>query len=210
MVGSNGTRLKVAKVMLVCSCTKRGGRRRVFTYNLAVCRNQLPINPMSERHPRSDSWDEESQEEKDAVEQSFQPLTSEQAQALRATQPSVSPWRVVATQAVVGFVAVLLAGLWSGERQVVWSALIGMATVVLPGALMVCGMRRLPAQHAGAALLGFAVWEFVKVLLAVAMLAAAAMWVPHLNWPALLVTLVVCTKASWVVLLRQGRVKQTP
>jgi hypothetical protein len=46
--------------------------------------------------------------------------------------------------------------------------------------------------------------------LAVAMLAAAAMWVPHLNWPALLVALVLCTKASWVVLLRQGRVNQTP
>jgi ATP synthase protein I len=165
---------------------------------------------MSERHPRSDSWDNDQQAEKEAVEQSFKPLTPEQAQALRTAQPSVSPWRVVATQTVVGCVVVLVAGLWSGDRQVAWSALIGMAAVVLPGALMVRGMRRLPVQHPGAALLGFAVWEFVKILLAVAMLAAAAMWVPHLNWPALLVALVLCTKASWVVLLRQGRVNQTP
>ena len=40
-----------------------------------------------------------------------------------------------------------------------------------------------------------------------ALLAAAVIVVPDLHWPALLVGLVGCLKAHWVVLLRQGRRK---
>ena len=66
-----------------------------------------------ERHLQTgtiQAWDEE-EGVGSFKAQAFRPLTAEQATALRAKQPSLSPWRVVAVQGVVGLVAALLAGL---------------------------------------------------------------------------------------------------
>jgi ATP synthase protein I len=52
---------------------------------------------------------------------------------------------------------------------------------------------------------GFMFWEMLKIGVAVAMLAIAVRVVPNLNWPALLVTMVVCIKVNWVALLWRGR-----
>ena len=53
---------------------------------------------MSDRTIRSDPWPDEGDA---AGYKDFKPLTRQEAQALRATQPSFSPWRVVVLQAVV-------------------------------------------------------------------------------------------------------------
>lgn len=140
----------------------------------------------------------------------FKPLTREQAQALRAGRPLLSPWRVVAAQAVAGVLATLVWWLATGRVEAAWSALYGAAATVVPGALMARGMSKgLSGASPGTAVLGFMLWEFVKIFVAVVMLVAAPRMVPDLSWPALLVSMIVCMKASWLALLWQRRIKKT-
>lgn len=132
----------------------------------------------------------------------FKPLTREEALALRVKNPVVSPWRIVAAQAAAGLLCTLVVA-WVAPRWVVMgSALYGAAVVVIPGALLARGMTR-GAGSAAALAASFMFWELVKIVLAVAMLVAAAKWVPGLSWPALLVTMIVCMKLGWLALLRR-------
>jgi ATP synthase protein I len=133
-------------------------------------------------------------------EDSFKSLTSQEAQVLRARLVRISPWRVVGVQAGCGVVLTLAAWLVFRRDAVVWSVLYGAAAVVLPAALLARGMGRLPVGNPSAAVLGFAVWEFAKIAVAVGMLAAAPRVVPDLQWPALLVSVIVCLKMNWLAL----------
>jgi len=145
-------------------------------------------------------WDDETDEAPP------EPLTREQAQALRAKNPSISPWRVVAVQAAVGVVVAALAWLFTGKTGVAWSALYGAAVVVVPGALMARGMTsRVSRMSLGSSVVSFMSWEFVKIGVSVAMLMLAPRIVQPLSWPALLVALVVCIKVYWVALYWRGR-----
>ncbi len=138
----------------------------------------------------------------------YKALTREEAQALRAKQPMISPWRVVGAQAVVGLLCVLVAWVFasggSGYQNATWSALYGAAAVVLPSALLARGMTR-RADSPTAAAMGLMFWETIKIAAAIAMLVIAARVVPQLNWPALLVTMVVCSQMNWFALLWRGR-----
>lgn len=136
----------------------------------------------------------------------FKALTREEAQALAAQNPAVSPWRVVAAQAVVGGIVAALAWLVMGEPSYFWSALYGAGVVVLPGALMARGMTsRLSSMAPGVSAVSFMLWEMAKIGVSVALLMGAPRLVPQLSWPALLVTLVVCIKVYWVALSWRGR-----
>jgi ATP synthase protein I len=66
---------------------------------------------------------------------------------------------------------------------------------------------RLTGANPAAAAARFLLWELLKIMVAVAMLAAAARVVPDLSWPALLVTMIVCLKVNWLTLLWWGRKK---
>lgn len=134
----------------------------------------------------------------------FKVLTPEEAQALRARLPTVSPWHVVGAQAVVGLLCAVLVWAVTQRSAAAWSALYGALTVVLPGALMARGVTRRTRSPA-AAVASFMFWELMKIVLAVAMLVAAAKWAPGLSWPALLVAMVVCMKLGWLALLRRRR-----
>jgi ATP synthase protein I len=154
---------------------------------------------------RSDRWDDKEDQAAGAV---FKPLTREEAQALRARQPSLSPWRVLLVQVWVGVVAALLAALVTGNQGVGWSLLYGAATVVVPGALMARGMTsKLSSMSPGTSAVGFMWWEMVKIAVSMAMLVLAPKLVQHLSWPALLVGLVLCMKVYWLALLWRGRQK---
>jgi ATP synthase protein I len=145
-------------------------------------------------------------EEDAAAEPTFKALTREEAQALRARNPPLSPWRVVGTQAGVGVVAALLAALITGRQEMAWSVLYGAAAVVVPGALMARGMTsRLSSVSLGASAVSFMLWESVKIAVAVAMLMLAPKIVQPLSWPALLVGLVLGLKVYWFALLWRGR-----
>ncbi len=102
-----------------------------------------------------------------------------------------------------------MVALWTffGSARHGLSALFGALAVVGPNALMAWGMTRRPAGMAGAALLSLMVWELIKILLVAVILLAVIKGVPDLRWPALLLTMVVCLKVYWLVLLRWGRNK---
>lgn len=149
----------------------------------------------------ADSWDDAA----DAVnEAEFKRLTRDEAQALRTRLASVSPWRVIAVQALAGALCAALA--WGVTRriEVGWSALYGAAAVVFPSALLARGMSR-GNSNAVSAAAGFLVWEMVKIGAAVAMLLLALRIVPQLSWPALLVAMLVCVKVNWFALLWRRR-----
>ena len=158
--------------------------------------------------PQQNAWEDDAEDEHaGGAGQAFKPLTRAEAQALRAKNPPVSPWRVVAMQVVVGGVVAALAWLLTRRSEVAWSSLYGTAAVVLPGALMARGMTsKFSSMSPGSSAVGFMVWEMVKIGVSVVMLALANRIVQPLSWPALLVGLVLCMKVYWVALLWRGRV----
>ena len=161
-------------------------------------------NPAPQVRQAGRSWDDGDADV--SAEGSFQQLTREQAQALRARHPTVSPWRVIAMQVAVGLVVALICWAVTGQGGVAWSALYGAATVVVPGALMARGMTsRLTSMSPGVSAVSFMSWEFVKMGVSVAMLALAFRVVHPLSWPALLVGLVACIKVYWLALLWRSR-----
>lgn len=144
----------------------------------------------------------------DAVEDDFKPLTAEQAEELRKRQPPLSPWRVIASQALVGVIAALIGWLITRQANIAWSLLYGAAVVVVPNALLARGMtRRYLGMSPGSLAVSFMLWEFVKIGISVAMLAVANRIVQPLVWPALLVGLVLCAKVYLLVPLWHRRAK---
>jgi ATP synthase protein I len=141
----------------------------------------------------------------------FKPLTAQEASRLREQNPPVSPWWVVAGQALVGLVVALAAWALTGRQNVGWSAGYGALAVVIPAAIFARGLTgRFSSLNAGAAAVGFMLWEMVKIASSIALMAAAPRLVPELSWPALLVGLVLTMKVYWIALLyrpRPGNVK---
>ncbi|MEY4883208.1 MAG: hypothetical protein RIS34_1062 [Pseudomonadota bacterium] len=139
-------------------------------------------------------------------ESDFKPLTADEARQLREKSPSISPWRVVVGQAVVGVVVAVVAWALTGRQNVGWSAGYGALAVVIPAALFARGlMSPVSSANPGAAVAGFFLWEMVKIALTVVMLFAAPKLVVGLSWPAMLVGLVVTMKVYWVVLLMRPK-----
>jgi ATP synthase protein I len=128
----------------------------------------------------------------------------EEAVDWRSRNPSLSPWRVVATQGLAGLACAAFVWAITRHAEAAWSALYGAAAVVIPSALLARGMTR-GMRNPLAAAAGFMFWEMLKIGVAIAMLLIAVRVVPNLNWPALLVTMVVCIKVNWIALLWRGR-----
>lgn len=143
-----------------------------------------------------------------ADEEDFKPLSAQEAQAWRQRHPPLSVWRMVAAQAVVGLLVVLVAWLVSDEKHIVWSAGYGALAVVVPAALFARGMER-KRHSAKAVMAGFFGWEMAKIGLTVAMLAAAPKLLAPLSWLALLVGMVVTMKTYWIALWARPGVRKT-
>lgn len=159
---------------------------------------RLPVTRFTP-NPAWESWDEASENEPAPTS-----LSRAEAQGLRQRLRFLSPWAVVAAQGVVGLLCAAAFGVFSQGAGMVWSSLYGAAAVVLPGLLLARGMtKRARSPLASAA--GFMFWESLKIGVAIAMLLIAARVVPDLSWPALLITMVVCTKVNWLALLWRGR-----
>ena len=120
---------------------------------------------------------------------------------MREQNPPVSPWWVVAGQAGVGGVAALLGWLLTGRQSVGWSVAYGALAVVIPAAVFARGLTgKFSSINAGAAAVGFLLWEMVKIALTIGLLLAAPRFVAGLSWPALLIGLVLAMKVYWVAL----------
>ena len=148
--------------------------------------------------------------ETEAEESDFKPLTTQEADQWRSRNPPISVWKVVAGQALVGMLTALVAWALTGRASVGWSAAYGALAVVAPAALFARGVLRHKASaNPRAAMLGFFGWEIAKILLTVALLAAAPLLVTGLNWIALLVGMVIAMKTYWVALLVRPGVRKT-
>ncbi|MBX9832688.1 MAG: ATP synthase subunit I [Burkholderiaceae bacterium] len=148
--------------------------------------------------------------ETEAEESDFKPLTAEEAVVWRSRNPPISVWKVVAGQALVGMLVGLLAWVLTGSVPVGWSAAYGALAVVVPAALFARGVLRHKASfNPRAAMVGFFGWEIAKIVLTVALLAAAPWVVPGLNWVALVVGMVITMKTYWVALLVRPGVRKT-
>lgn len=146
----------------------------------------------------------------DTEEPPVQPLSAEEARRLRELNPSVSPWRVVAGQAVMALVVALAAWALTGKQNVAWSAAYGALAVVIPSAVFARGLTgRFSSVNAGTAAVGFLLWEMVKLALTFAMMVAAPRLVAGLSWPALLVGLVLAMKVYWLALAFKPRPTKT-
>jgi len=144
----------------------------------------------------------------DTEEPPVQSLSADEARRLRELNPPVSPWRVVAGQAVMGLVVALAAWALTGRQNVAWSAAYGALAVVIPAAVFARGLTgRFSSVNAGTAAVGFLLWEMVKLALTFAMMVAAPKLVAGLSWPALLVGLVLAMKVYWLALAFKPRPK---
>ncbi|MBS0291699.1 MAG: ATP synthase subunit I [Proteobacteria bacterium] len=148
-----------------------------------------------------------SETESEAEDSDFKPLTAQEALEWRKRQPQLTVWRIVAVQALVGMLAVVLVWLLTGRAQWAWSVGYGALSVVLPAALFARGMAR-RRSSAGAAMVGLFGWELVKIVVTVAMMAAAPRLVPGLSWLALLAGMVVTMKAYWIAFLARPGVRR--
>jgi len=142
-------------------------------------------------------------------EQDFKRLTAEQAQALRESDPALSPWWVVGLQCFAGLAVALLAWGVSGTASVGWSAGYGALAVIIPAALFARGlMSRFSSINAATAGFGFFLWEAVKIAVSIAMIAVAPRLIADLSWLALLAGLFVTLKMYWLALLKRPKPKQ--
>ena len=131
----------------------------------------------------------------------FHPMTAQEAQAWRARHPTLSVWWVVGVQLMLAvLLAVSAAWIW-GCSSIAFSLMYGALAVVLPSALFARGMTsRLASVNAVSAALSFAVWQGVKMVLTVLLLALAPRVLSDVSWPALLAGLLLTMKVYWLAL----------
>ena len=172
------------------------------TQNQADQAQQTGRSPKGHADDSNDRWLADSLNVgSEAEEESFKPLTRSEAERIRAANPPASVMRVLGVQVLTSVVVAGLARVLTGQDAMGWSALYGGLAVWIPAALFARGLQRQKASgHAGSALMGFFVWELVKIVLTVAMLLAAPRLVSQLNWLALLAGFVVTMKVYWVAM----------
>jgi ATP synthase protein I len=141
----------------------------------------------------------------------FRPMTAQEAQAWRASQPTLSVWKVVGVQLMLAQLLALSASLIWGRSSIALSLMYGAFAVVLPSALFARGMTsRLASVNAVSAAMSFAVWQGVKMVLTVLLLVLAPKVLNEVSWPALLVGLLLTMKVYWLALAWGSPKKATP
>ena len=157
---------------------------------------------------RKDDLPDAGQGWEDGKEEGFKPLTREAAQKLRAANPSLSPWAVLAGQLAAGTLVACAAWWLTGKQSTGWSALYGALAVVMPGALLARGLAsKVSLINPVTAVTGFFVWEMVKISATVGMLFAAPRLVADLDWLAMLIGLMVTLNMYWVALVMRPKRK---
>ena len=137
----------------------------------------------------------------EGVESDFKPLSAEEAQAWRQSNPQASPWRVLLLQVGVGALMALLTGLVTGQLHLAASVAWGAVAVVIPAVVFVRALsRQMRRTQPGSALVGLFVWELVKIVLTVALLLVAPKVISDLSWFALVAGFVVTMKVYWLAM----------
>lgn len=132
-------------------------------------------------------------------------LTAIQAQELRVrfskSGSVVSPWQIIVGQLLAGAVFAAVAWLVSGKPSVAISVAYGALAVVIPAAVFARGlMSQFSSLNALTAGFGFFVWEMVKIVATVVLIAIAPKLVADLDWLAMLIGLIFTMKVVFVLL----------
>jgi ATP synthase protein I len=147
-------------------------------------------------------------DDQDSDDEEFVAMTADQAQKFRRENPSLSPWSVVVGQFLVGMTAASLAWLLTQQREIAVSVACGAIAITLPAAVFARGlMGRFASLSIASAVTSFFLWELVKIVMTVTIMLLAYRWVSDLNWPAMLVGLVVTMKVYWLASLFSGKRK---
>ena len=134
-------------------------------------------------------------------EEEFQPLTAEEAQAWRQRHTSLSVWWVLGAQLALSAVLAMLGSWLWGFASIGISVMYGALAVVVPAALFARGLTSSAASvNAMTAAVGFAVWQGVKLVLTVLLLALAPKVLNEVSWPALLAGMLLAMKVYWLAL----------
>jgi ATP synthase protein I len=126
-------------------------------------------------------------------------LNRDEALLVKASNPVLNPWLVVAWQVVatllIGFLGLVL----TQQKHIVYSMLWGGLCVVIPSGLFARGVARgKDFESLRLSLSNFLVWELLKVALTIAMLLMASRVVSDLSWLALVASFMVVTKVYWL------------
>jgi ATP synthase protein I len=134
-------------------------------------------------------------------EEVFRRYSRQEAEQLRKTSPQVSPWRVVLWMLVAAVVIGCMSWLVF-DLSVALSAAYGSLVVSLPAAVLARGMTSpLSRMNIAAGAMAFMLWEMVKIGLSIGMLMLAPSLIAALNWPALLIGLILTMKVYFVAAL---------
>jgi ATP synthase protein I len=113
----------------------------------------------------------------------------------------ISPTRILQGQLAVGVLLALLAWCVTGKPNVAYSVGYGALAVVIPAALFARGlMSQFSSLNALTAGFGFFVWEMIKIVVSVVLIAIAPKLVVDLDWLAMLIGLIVTMKVVFVLL----------
>ena len=146
---------------------------------------------------------EDSQIEQAELDNSFLALDRQQAQALQAglgrlCLPCAWWW-----QGLLAAFLVLVVWLWGGVAYGS-SALVGVLLPWVPQALLVFGVGpQIGQMSAPAWLLQLLIWEALKWVLTLVLMALVAVWMRDVSWWVLLLALIFTLKAGWGVLFVQ-------
>ena len=141
----------------------------------------------------------------------FHPMTTQEAQAWRAHQPTLSVWWVVGAQLVLSAVVAAVSAWFWGRISIAVSLMYGALAVVIPAALFARGLTsRLASVNAVSAAMSFAVWQGVKLVLTVLLLALVPRVLNEVSWPALLAGMLLTMKVYWLALVWGKPSQATP
>ena len=132
-------------------------------------------------------------------------LTEQQAHELREkfgkAGSVISPWQILVGQLIAGLVFAVLAWFITGKTSVAASVAYGALAVVIPAAVFARGlMSKFSSLNALTAGFGFFVWEMIKIVATVVLIAIAPKLVADLDWLAMLIGLIVTMKVVFVLL----------
>ncbi len=172
------------------------GSLRYFTIRGFAASRGNPVDPSIQASSGADKSSQGIEEADD-----FRPMTAQEAQAWRERQPTLSVWWVVGVQLALALVCAGLSLVLGVRPVIAWSLMYGALTVVVPAALFARGMTsQLASANAVSAAMSFAVWQGVKMVLTVLLLALAPRVLNEVSWPALLAGLLLTMKVYWLAL----------
>lgn len=132
-------------------------------------------------------------------------LTAGQAQELRVkfgkAGSLISPWQILVGQLLAGVIFAAVVWLVTGRSSVAVSVAYGALAVVIPAAVFARGlMSQFSSLNALTAGFGFFVWEMIKIVATVVLIAIAPKLVSDLDWLAMLIGLIFTMKVVFVLL----------